>query len=259
MKKFFIYILLCLSICLPMSAENNKTASAGDSVNPASLVLPYKDIYNKKRIINKINNQAKELTDEEKAVIKKYVYGAVKGEDTFLLINCMLRGNLQSYIPRKEITKPLIYRLEYYANQLSISISRTRLPQNMLLYRSIDEKTLLEIFNDNTIKNTVYKPVNTDNLQILQATLHNKKYIEKGFMFVTYDKNSIQNSKFILEICAPKNLQAVSMKNLGNKTASQILINKNSVWEVTDINIDTNKKTNHSLYKIKLKFLLNDK
>ena len=65
-------------------------------------------------------------------IIKKYVFGAERGEDTYLLINCYLRDNLPDYIPKKEITKPLKYRLDYYAKSLSVPISKTKLPQNMI-------------------------------------------------------------------------------------------------------------------------------
>ncbi len=256
--KRFICIAISILLCSVAFAGLSKPIKAGDDVIAASLIMPFKDISHKKRVINKMNNQVKELSESEKAVIRKYVYGAVRGEDTFLLINCHLRNNLQDYIPKKEITKPLKCRLDYYANQLCIPISKTKLPQNMILYRSTDVKGIRTMFNDATLDNIISQPVSSDNLEILKKKTDNKKYVENGFMFASYDKNSIKNANFVLELNAPKNLQAISMENLGKKKEKTVLINKGTTWEVTDVLIDKDSKTKKEFYKIKFKFVLNN-
>lgn len=256
MKKI-LCIAISILLCSAAFAGLSKPINAGDDVIAASLVLPFKDISNKRRVINKMNNQAKELSDSEKSVIKKYVFGAVRGEDTFLLINCYLRNNLQDYIPKKEITKPLKCRLDYYANQLCIPISKTKLPQNMILYRSTDAKGIRTMFNDTALDNIISQPVSSNNLEIFKKKTDNKKYVENGFIFASYNKNSIKNAKCILELNAPKNLQAISMDNLGKKNEKTVLINKGTAWEVTDVLIDTDKKTKNQFYKIKCKFVIN--
>ena len=64
----------------------------------------YKDVGWRKVTLNKMRTQCKNLSESDKSVIKKYVYGAVKGENTYLLMNCYLRGNMQDYVAKKDIT-----------------------------------------------------------------------------------------------------------------------------------------------------------
>ena len=193
MKKIvtFLFILGFLTVFLPVQS---KTISASDDVLPISRVMPYKDISHKKLVIYKMRKQVRKLSEEEKDIIKKYTLGAVKGEDTYLLINCYLRDNLQDYIPKKEITKPLKCRLDYYAQSLSIPISKTKLPQNIILYRGIDEKGVNMIIksshpaasSDKNITNVINKPVTEENLVILRKNLIGTKYTEKGFMSTSF-------------------------------------------------------------------------
>lgn len=255
MKKIIVF-LCAVILCAPvMSVEN--IVSAGVYVSQFSLMKKYKDIAHNPIAVNKMKNQTKNLTQEEKEVIKKYVFGAVKGEDTYLLINCNLRNTLQYYIPKKEITKPLKCRLDYYANQLSAPISKTRLLQNIILYRGVDEKGFKLIFADKKLDSYIDKPVTEENLNVLKQKLTGAVYTEKGFMSTSYDINCAKQTKFIFEIDAPKNLQAVLIEDLGKKDEKEVLINRNSQWKVTDIKIDKNKKTKQDFYKINIKLIKN--
>ena len=250
MKKIIIFLCAIL-LCTPVFSVEN-IVSAGVYVSQFSMMKKYKEI--SWRTLNKMREQTRNLSEEEKAVIKKYVFGAVRGEDTYLLINCHLRGTLEYYIPKKEITKPLKCRLDYYANQLSAPISKTRLPQNTILYRGVDEKGIKLIFAGKKLDSYFTKPVTEENLSVLKQRLIGARYVEKGFMSTSYDINAVKESKFIFEVNAPKELQAVLMDNLGKKEEKEILINRNSIWEVTDITIEKNKKTKQDFYRIKVKF-----
>ena len=253
MKKIVIFLCVIL-LCTPVFSVEN-IVSAGVYVTQISLIKKYKDINHNWRVINKMKKQANSLSDEEKAVIKKYVFGAVRGEDTYLLINCNLRNNLDKFIPKKEITKPLKCRLDYYANQLSAPITKTRLPQNIILYRGIDEKGMKLIFADKKINSYFDKQVNEENLAVLKQKLLGTAFSEKGFMSTSYDINCAKQTKFIFEVNAPQNLQAVLLEDLGKKSEKEVLINRNTKWEITDITISKSKKTNNDFYRIKVKFV----
>lgn len=233
-----------------------KVPTAGDDVMAASIILPYKDISSKWYVINKMKNQAKKLSDEEKSVIKKYVFGAVRGEDTYLLINCYLRDILQYYVPAREITKPLKFRLEYYAKCLSEPISKVKLPQNMILYRGIDEKGIKYLFPNKNLADVISKPVSENNLEVLKKQIVGEIYSEKGFMSTSYDKNCARQTKFMFQVDAPKNLQAVLIEDLGKKQEKEVLINKNTKWKVTDAKISSDKKTKRDYYLITIKYVL---
>lgn len=251
MKKIIIF-LCAIFLCAPVFSVEN-IVSAGVYVSQFTMMRKYKEI--SWISLNKMREQTKNLSEDEKAIIKKYVFGAVRGEDTYLLINCNLRGTLEHYIPKKEITKPLKCRLDYYANQLSAPISKTRLPQNTILYRGVDEKGIKLIFAGKKSDSYFSKPVTEENLSVLKQKLVGAKYVEKGFMSTSYDKDAVKESKFVFEINAPKELQAVLMDNLGKKEEKEVLINRNTAWEVKDITIDTHKKTKQDYYKIKLVFV----
>ena len=251
MKKVIV-LLFAVLLCAPVFSVEN-IVSAGVYVSQFSMMKKYKNI--SWISLNKMREQTRNLSEDEKAVIKKYVFGAVRGEDTYLLINCNLRGTLEHYIPKKEITKPLKCRLDFYANQLSAPISKARLPQNTILYRGVDEKGIKLIFAGKKLDGYFSKPVTEENLTVLKQKLIGAKYIEKGFMSTSYDIDSVKQTKFIFEVNAPKELQAVLMDNLGKKEEKEILINRNSSWEVKDIKIDTNKETKQDYYRIKLMFI----
>lgn len=251
MKKLIVFLCAIL-LCAPVYSLDN-IVSAGVYVSQFSMMKKYKDA--SWLTVNKMREQTKRLSEDEKAVIKKYVFGAVRGEDTYLLINCNLRGTLEHYIPKKEITKPLKCRLDYYANQLSAPISKTRLPQNIILYRGVDEKGIKLIFADKKISSIADKPVSEENMKILKQRLAGAYYVEKGFMSTSYEADCAKQTKFMFEISAPKELQAVLLEDLGKKEEKEVLINRNSKWEVTDIVIDKNKKTKQDFYRIKIKFV----
>ena len=251
MKKFIIF-LCAIFLCAPVYSVEN-IVSAGVYVSQFSMMKKYKEI--SWISLNKMKEQTRNLKEDEKAIIKKYVFGAVRGEDTYLLINCNLRGTLEHYIPKKEITKPLKCRLDYYADQLSAPITKTRLPQNTILYRGVDEKGIKLIFAGKKLDSYFSKPVAEENLTVLKKQLIGAKYVEKGFMSTSYDIDAIKESKYVFEVNAPKELQAVLMDNLGKKEEKEILINRNTAWEVKDITIDKNKKTKQDFYKIKIMFV----
>ena len=254
MKKIIIFLCAVL-LCNPVFSADTKIYNAGADVSQASIIMPYKDISKKWRTINKMKKQTRQLSEEDKSVIKKYVFGAVRGEDTYLLINCHLRGVLEHYIPKKEITTPLKCRLDYYANALSKPISKVKLPQNMILYRGIDEKGIKLIFKGKGIDSIVSKPVNENNLALLQQKLDGAVYVENGFMSTSYKKDCAKKTKFMLEVNAPKNLQAVLLEDIGKQVEKEVLINRGTKWEVTDIYIDSDTKSKCTFYVIKVKFL----
>lgn len=254
MRKIFIFVCI-IFLCMPVFSIAQTTGAFSD-VSQISLVMKYKDISHNWRVINKMKNQAKSLSEEEKAILKKYVFGAVKGENTYLYINCNLRNNLELFMPKKQITKPLRCRLDYYAKQMSMPISKTKLPQNMILYRGVDEKGIKLIFANKNISNYINKPVTEENLKFVKKILVGAIYEEKGFMSTSYDITCAKQTKFMFEISAPKNLQAVLMEDLGKKQEKEILVNYNTKWEVTDVTIEKSKKTKKDFYKIKVKSVL---
>lgn len=255
MRKIFILFFALFLLCSSFSCAA-KVSTAGDNVISASLILPYKDISHKYRVINKMKTQAKNLSDEEKGVVQKYIFGAVRSEDTYLLINCYLRDTLEYYIPKKEITKPLKCRLEFYANSLSKPIEKTRLPQNMILYRGIDEKGMSLIFAKNHINDLINKPINEENLEKLKKTLIGTQFTEKGFMSTSYKREAAKQTKFIFAVYAPKNLQALLLEDLGKREEKEVLINKNTKWEITDILTYVDKNTKKQHYSVIIKYVL---
>lgn len=256
MKKIIIF-LCALMLCAPVYSVDN-IVSAGVYVSQFQIMKKYKDISHNWRILNKMRDQASGLSKEEKAVIQKYVFGAVRGEDTYLLINCDMRNNLEKFIPKKEVTKPLKYRLDYYANQLSAPISKTRLPQNIILYRGVDDKGIKLIFANLKIDSYINKPVSEENLKVIKPKLIGAKFEEKGFMSTSYDINCAKQTKFIFEVNAPKNLQGILLEDMGKKAEKEVLINRNTKWEVTDVTIDQNRKTKQDFYRVKLRFIKKD-
>ncbi len=251
MKKVVLILFVIMFFCGACYSMSSKTHA---QVYQGSLILPFKDISHNIRVINKIKNQARNLYESDKYVLRKYIIGAVKGENTFLLINCNLRGNLKDYISVKEITKPLHYRLTYYSDNLYNVISKTSLPQNMILYQNVNEKEIKLIFPQ--VKECISKSVNQENLKIMQEKLNGKKYTEKGFMLVSYDKSDVIKPKIMFELQAPKNLNAVLLYELGQDYTKKILINRDTSWEVSNISIETDKKNKSDYYKIKFKYVI---
>ena len=121
----------------------------------------------------------------------------------------------------------------------------------MILYRGIDEKGVKSIFKNKNITNVINKPVTEENLAILRKNLIGVKFVEKGFMSTSYDKNCAKQTKFMFEVYASKNLQAVLIEDLGKKSEKEVLINKNTKWEVIDISIV--HKNDRYFYNIKIK------
>ncbi len=253
MKKILGVFFIILVFCAGVFSAETRVVNAGEFVFKLSLIKKYKDINHNIFALSKIREQAKNLPDKDKNIIQKYVYGAVRGENTFLLINCYLRNNLQDYIPKKEITTPLKCRLDFYSKALRESISGAKLPRNMILYKGIEDKEVRRIFKSKKIDNVINSAVSQENLEKLRTALIDAEFEEKGFILTTYDKNYVKSGKFIFEICAPKNLQAVLLDDLNKTSKKEILINKQSYWKVADIKINTLK--DKQFYTVKLKFV----
>lgn len=254
MKKLFTFLLI-----LSFFGNANIVLAAHQiyqSISPAVLLKPYKDISMKILVIKKLKQQAKNLSQTDKNIISKYVFGAVKSENTFLLINSYLRGNLTKYISKNDISKPLEMRLKMYSDNLSSAISKGRLPQNMLLYYSIDNKTFVTFFPDKTLQKVIVSPVSAENEAVLKSKICNKKYKDNGFMLSSYDKSYTEKTKFRFEIKAPKNLQALLIDEICSQNKKQIIINKGYDWKVTDVKkaYDTHQK--QDFYLITLKIVL---
>ena len=255
MKKFLVCFFMLASLFTP-AVFASKVPTAGDDISAVSVVMRYKDVSHNWRVLNKMKTQAKTLSEEEKSVIKKYVYGAVRGEDTYLLINCHLRNILPQYVPAREITTPLKCRLDYYAKALSTVITKMKLPQNMILYRGIDEKGMKYLFPNKNLADVISKPVSVENSEKLKQQISGEYYLEKGFMSTSYDKSCARQTKFIFEVNAPKNLQAVLIEDIGKKQEKEVIINKNSKWKVTDVSVGLDKKTKKQYYLITIKYAL---
>ncbi len=254
MKKIILFLCVIL-LCNPVFSVDKKYANSGADVSQISLIRRYKDISHNLIVINKMKTQTRQLSEEDKSIIKKYVFGAVRGEDTYLLMNCHLRGNLQHYIPKKEITTPLKCRLDYYVDALTKPVSKVKLPQNMILYRGVDEKGIKQIFKINEVQSIANKPVNETNLAVLKQKLDGAIYEEKGFMSTSYNKNCAKKTKFMFEVNAPKGLHAVLLEDIGKQVEKEVLINRGTKWEVTDVYLDTDKSNKRKFYVIKVKFV----
>ena len=249
MKRKIFMTALAVMLCLPIFASTNYS-NMTTGISQLSLMKKYKNI--NIFSLNKLKQDSLKLTLEDKYVIIKYVLGAVKGENTFLLTNCYLRGNLDKYISKRDINKPLQGRLQFYADSLAKTVSKGRLPQNTLLYYGMEDKEVLTAFSDKGISNLVSSKVNEENLAVLKNKLLNKQYTEKGFMLSSYDKNNINKTKFRLIINAPKNLQAILIDVQTGKENKQVLINAGYKWKITDIEIQTEGNAQYYILNTKL-------
>ena len=227
--------------------------AVNSTVSQRSLFKSYKDISHRALSINKLKNSSKNLDENSRSIIKKYVYGAVSGEDTFLLVNGYLRNNLNSYISSKDITKPLEQRLKYYSLGLKTSIAKAQLPQNMLLYKGLDEKDLKVYFASKNINQSAFSNVNDANVSELKKKLNGVTFVDNGFMTASYDKYFTARSKFKFEIKAPKGMQAVLADSINGRNMKEIIINSGYKWQVVDVKkgYDSNRK--ESYYNIVLK------
>lgn len=251
MKKSFLLLVLFFILCIPVFAE--KAANQESCSSIFSFLQPYKEISNKIWEVNKLKSEQSKLSKSEKETISKYVFGAVKGEDTFLLINSYYMGTLNKYIPAKEITKPLEYRLEYYAKSLSAIVSKRKLPQSIILYGGLDERDVMANFSDKGIQQALKADVNESNAEILDKKIGNKIYYQKGFMKVYYDSNYVHKSKYRLKMKAPKNMQALLLEGIGKAGAKEVLINKNQEWKITGVETGCDRVTKEKYYLIEVK------
>ncbi len=251
MKKIFMLGAIFALLFVPASVSNAAKSPLTAGISQTSLLRSYKNLNVNIFALNKTKKQTKNLTETDKSIIAKYVYGAVKGENTYLLMNCYLRGNLNLYLKPKDITKPLKSRMEYYSNSLTSTISKVKLPQNTLLYRGIDEKGFCFIFPDTNVKEYASRPVTEETALTLKNKLYNKTFIEKGFMSTAYDINYAKKTKFIFLVKAPKNIQAVLVDGLKENNTKEIIINKGYSWKVTDV-----KSVENKYYLITLKLCL---
>ncbi len=250
MKKYLVILLALLFMTAPAYSDY----AVNSTVSKGSLLKTYKDISYKPMTINKLKNSSKNLDEDSKSVIKKYVYGAVKGEDTFLLINGYLRGNLNSYISKKDITKSLEQRLNYYSVGLKTAIAKVKLQKNMLLYKGLDEKELQTYFAAQNINTSSLSKVSDSNVAELKKKLQGVSFVDKGFMTVSYDKYFTTRTKYKFEIRAPKGMQAILTDGISGKNMKELIINSGYKWQVVDVKkgYDLNRKEHY--YNIVLKY-----
>ena len=214
-------------------------------------VKKYKDISGNRFAVNELKLQAQYLGDNDQNIISKYVFGAVRGEDTFLLMNGLLRGNLGDYITAKDNTKPLHTRLNYYKTSLYSTLTRTHITRNIMLYASIDNKYAQHLLKNKNIQKYLNEPVSEELATEMQEKMKGFKYTEKGFILASYDKNYTDKTKLRLAINAPKNLQAILIEGLGEKSDKKVLINCGYKWQI--IGITKVSKGNQSYYRIEVK------
>jgi len=248
---FFLILLISFAIQAPAIAS-----SSCHSISPASVLKPYKDVSSRWIVLNKLKKQFQNLPEKDKSILSKYIFGAVKGENTFLLINSYLRGDLYKYISKKDINKPLQMRLKMYSDQLSGAISKGRLPQNMLLYSEVEDKTFTTLFPDKTLLQIINAKISDENTNLIKTKLNDTKFKEKGFMLASYDKNFTQKTKIRFEIKAPKNIQAISIEDLNKQYQKQIIVNKGYEWKITDIKNMKDKHSDQDYYLITIKIVL---
>ena len=244
---FFVFIIFAQTI----TAEQNVTSG----ISKISLIKKYKDINLRFLTINKLKQQTQNLSDIDKKTIIKYVCGAVRGEDTFLLINCYLRNNLSDYLKPKDINKPLKCRLSFYVDNLSRAVAKSKIPQNIILYKGINNKDLRWILKGKNINDITDKPVSESIAEEYNKKLAGYKYTEKSFMLTSYDKNLTENTPYMLEIKTPKNVQGVLLDEITGKHSKSVLINKGYRWEIQKVSIYTDKKNNQH-YKITIRLYL---
>ena len=249
MKKIITLCVLLLFCTSVIGANNYTSLTAG--ISQISLMKKYKNV----NLISqgKLKKECIKFTQEDRYVIIKYVMGAVKGENTFLLTNCYLRDNLSKYLSPKDITKPLKCRLQFYADSLAKTVSKTKLPQNTILYYGAEDKEVYSMFATKGVDNIISQSVSEENLAVLKSKLLNKEFTEKGFLLTSYEKNNIKKTKFRFIINAPKNLQAVLIDEIVNQENKQVLINAGYKWKVTNIEIfSDNDKARYYTLTIKL-------
>jgi hypothetical protein len=244
-----IIVLLAFTVIYPVIVN---AATVKSSINYTKTLeyKSYKDISLRYISVNTLKKKALKLSLEDKEIIKKYVFGAVKGEDTFLLINSHLRGTLKEYIPAKEITKPLGYRLDYYADNLQKSLAKTKLQQNITLYAAIDDREIQHLFKNYNIDYFLKKKADNSSAEEVNKKIKGMKFTEKGFLSASYDKNCIDKTWFRVEIKAPKNMQAVLIEEFGEKTKKRVIINRNYKWEVMAVNYEHDKENKSDYYNI---------
>ena len=256
--KRVLTIVVCILLCSFIPSFAATYSQLTDGINEITLIKSYKDVSKNFIVVGKMKRLARNLPQDDKNVISKYVFGAVKGENTYLLMNCYLRGNLHLYIKPKDITKPLKSRMQYYADSMAVSVAKVKLPKNMLLYRGIDEKGMGSIFAEKNIAECLSKQVSYENTVYLKSKINGYTFTEKGFMSASYDINCAKQNKFIFVIKAPKNLQAVLVDGILQSNQSptkEVVINKGYKWKVTDVDFALRNNGN-KYYKITLKLVL---
>ena len=253
-KQIFV-VLFALCLFLPKEAEAvSLSANTTASITPVILMKSYKDLTKSPIVMGKFKRNAKSFSKDDKDVITKYVFGAVRGEDTFLYINAFLRENLNDYLSTSDITKPFKNRLKFYAEGLRKSIAHSQIPQNVILYKDVNEKDLNHFFKDKNIKNIINSSISDENAFELQKKLRGEKFVEKGFILSTYNKNTLPKSKFVFEIRTPQNMQAVLIEDFDTRAGKSVLINEGYKWEVVSVAKAYNNTLHNDYYNIVIKF-----
>lgn len=255
MKKIIVFFAV-LAFVSGINFSSSTYAAEYSGISSASLHMKFKDANRNWKTAEKLKTAAKALSDNDKKTIKKYVYGAITNEDSFMLTNCYLNGTLESYIPRKDITKPLQARLDFYARSLEGSVSKAKLPQNMLLYHVSDDREMRTLFGDKNINGILLQPVSAENAISLKSALKGTKFTEKGFWMTTYDPNLVKKSKYRIVISAPKNLRGVLLDEISNYKAKEILLASGYRWEVSNVTKEYDKRYKEDYYKICVKLVM---
>ena len=219
-----------------ITAEQNITSG----ISKISLIKNYKDINLRFLTINKLKQQAQNLSDIDKKTIIKGTFSALKPK---------------SYLKPKDINKPLKCRLSFYVDNLSRAVSKSKIPQNIILYKGINNKDLRWILKGKNINDITDKPVSESIAEEYNKKLAGYKYTEKSFMLTSYDKNLTENTPYMLEIKTPKNVQSVLLDEITGKHSKSVLINKGYRWEIQKVSIYTDKKNNQH-YKITIRLYL---
>ncbi len=254
MKKIVVFFAVIAFMC---GYSASVCAAEYSGISSASLHMKFKDANKTWKTAEKLKTEAKVLTNNDKQTIKKYVYGAIKNEDSFLLTNAYLNNNLESCVAKKDITKPLQARLDFYARSLEGAVNKVRLPQNMLLYHVSDDREMRTLFGSQNINGILIQQISDENLNALKSAIKGYKFTEKGFWLTTYDQNLTKKSKYRFVISAPKNLRAVLLDEVSGYKTKEILISSGYRWEVTGVAKEFDKRYKENFYRINVKLVMN--
>ncbi|MCM1338788.1 MAG: minor capsid protein [Muribaculaceae bacterium] len=208
-----------------------------NEITPEILAQPYEDISQNDELIQKLKGQTKTLDETTQNSIKKYTTG---WEGEYLQINGVLRNNLKDYEELTGVmTDKKITKVKNWIKDMDTAMDKSLLPQNMKLYRGVNENGLKTIFKNSEIAEFIRaNEVNEINLAKVKNALQNARYDELGFMSTSYAKTSAYKAKTRFEINAPKNLKGILVEDIGINSEKEMLLQRNTSWIVKDITIE---------------------